>query len=101
MKRCPIDKVDEGIRELVQLLWDEGLGTISSCQGGEGHPTSLTSVTIVPEDGESYIKLLVRVVQFIERHNVPWFHIGTHRTAEYPYILPQAERAIPCEHTCS
>src|ERR1700722_10196035 len=36
---CPIDfaKLDEGIRKAVQLLYENGVETFESCDGGKGH----------------------------------------------------------------
>ena len=31
------EKLDSGIRRYVQILWDGGIETYESCEGGEGH----------------------------------------------------------------
>ena len=31
-------KIDEGIAHEVRVLWDNGVETCQSCQGGQGHP---------------------------------------------------------------
>ena len=33
----PYDEIDAGIRDRVKLLWDYGIETCQSCQGGESH----------------------------------------------------------------
>lgn len=93
MTRCDTTAVDDDIRGFVQLLWDNGFGTISSCQGGEGHPMLHPSVTVVAEDGETLNQLLVRLSGFLEKHAVKWLNLGNHRNHE-PYLYLRL-REIP------
>jgi hypothetical protein len=34
----PFAKIDKGIRRAVKILWENGVETTESCEGGQGHP---------------------------------------------------------------
>jgi len=38
--------IDEGIRDLVRLIMDDGFRTMGSCEGGEGHCFNLPTIQI-------------------------------------------------------
>lgn len=67
--------LDEGIRDFAQFLWKHGFSTVSSCQGGKGHPHTKPTVTIVPE-GESFNQMIVRLMTVLSENNIKWVSIS-------------------------
>lgn len=49
-----LNHMDEGIREIVLLLRKNGVHTIESCQGGEGHSFPEPTVVFTGEKSEGY-----------------------------------------------
>jgi hypothetical protein len=44
--------IDPGIAEAVRILWENGVETYESCQGGNGHPSPVPMVRFHGEYGE-------------------------------------------------
>ncbi len=48
----PPDDIDPGIANEVHILWTNGVETVESCQGGQGHPYPEPTVRFVGGQGE-------------------------------------------------
>ena len=50
----PWDKVDEGIKPILKVLYEEGIETFESCQGGTGHAFPFPTVKFSGGISEGY-----------------------------------------------
>lgn len=46
--------LDEGIAQIVHILRADGIETIESCQGGDGHPFHVPTVRVCGGPGEGF-----------------------------------------------
>lgn len=60
------DDLDPEIREFVEILWQGGVYTLQSCQGGEGHSYSIPTIEF---DGNIYEGM--RVYSWAMNHGLP------------------------------
>jgi hypothetical protein len=51
--------IDKGIAKAVRILWDNGVETIESCEGGKGHPFPEPTVRFAGGQAEGFRALSV------------------------------------------
>lgn len=49
-----VKRVDKGIAREVRVLWEAGIETIESCQGGKGHPFPEPTVRFAGDQSEGF-----------------------------------------------
>lgn len=69
-KQPPYENIDLGIRPYVKILFDAGVTTDQSCQGGAGHAYLLPVVEFAGSDADAFYALGVAL-----RHGLPVYEL--------------------------
>lgn len=79
------DKLDEGIREYVRILMDNGVETFQSCQGGIGHPMPDPTVCFFGDKNEGLRVLHIALKNNLPVHEVRRVYSVQEEEAQSPY----------------
>ncbi len=90
MPRLDPHTLDDGIREIVQLLREAGYETFTSCEGGRGHPFREPTVGL-KFDGD-YFEFRDRLVQFL--HSQGRWSFAITLVSSYDQKCPQVEHYV-------